>query len=151
MWLMPGVNEILDRESRGPIDCSHRNDGRGEIVCRKMLKSQDRYGFARYRRDRRFQFRNVGRRNFCRARRKEVSRGGNGSSAPHSNRRTNDNHHRWRRRTAQRKCRDFKKPGRDRVARWRGRNALYARRPGTEEAVSENEKPERDLFANSLS
>jgi hypothetical protein len=45
---------------------------------------------------------------------------------------TNDNHYRWRHRVAQRKCRDFKKPGCDRVARWRRGNAFCASHPEKE-------------------
>jgi hypothetical protein len=29
IWLMPTVGEILERESTQPIDCPHRDDGRG--------------------------------------------------------------------------------------------------------------------------
>ena len=63
---------------------------------------------------------------------------------------TGNHRHRRRDSIAQRKCRNFKAPGSDRVARRRRGSAFCKSLPKNRSAIAANEKPERGVLANLL-
>ena len=114
--------------------------GAGKSSVGRSLHRRTGMAFLANRRDCCFELRNVDSTNFFHTRRKEISQGGNGSTSDHLQDETGNHRHRGRDSIAERKCRNFKAPGSDRVARRRRGSAFCKSLANDRSTIAANEK-----------